>query len=150
MEIILNETIPSLGFVGDVVKVKPGYARNYLFPRGVAVEASKHNKKRVEHRKRLLEVKRATLLKEAQGYRDRLVGVCVSVEKTVSPEGKLYGSVTTTEIAEHLAKGGITIDRKLIITAEPIRSLGEHTVSIKLHPDVVATVKVEVKKSVSE
>lgn len=146
MEIILTETVPALGFVGDVVKVKPGYARNYLFPRGYAVEANKGNTRMLEHRKRLLEVKRAALLKDAKAYEARLAGVSVALEKQVSPEGKLYGSVTALEIAEALVVQGITIDRKLIAIAEPIRALGEHAVSVKLHPQLVVSLKVEVRK----
>lgn len=147
MEVILNETVPSLGFVGDVVKVKSGYARNFLFPKGIALEANSNNKKVLEHRKRLLEVKRTALLKEAEALQAKLKSVEVSIAKTVGPEGHLYGSVTAIEIAEHLEKAGFALDRKLISIPEPIKSLGAHTVSVKLHPQVVASIAINVTKT---
>ena len=144
MEVILNETIPSLGFIGDVVKVKEGYARNYLLPKGLALEASKRNKKELEHHKRQAEIKRSTLLKEAQAYMVTLNAVTVSLAKVAGEEGKLYGSVTASDVADALAQQGVTIDRKLLVIATPIKTLGEHYVTVKLHPDVTAKIKVEV------
>lgn len=146
MEIILNETVPSLGFVGDIVKVTDGYARNYLFPRALALEANPRNRKAVEHRKRLMEVKRSALLAEAQAYKGKLEAVTVTVSKQVGAEGKLFGSVTTVDITDFLHNQGITIDRKLIGLAEPIKTLGTHKASVKLHPEVTASITIEVSK----
>ena len=147
MEVILNETVPSLGFVGDVVNVKNGYARNYLFPRGLALEANLRNRKEMEHRKKTFEVKRAALLQEAQAYAKQFNEVTVVLSKTAGEEGKLFGSVTAVELAEALKSQGMVIDRKLLVISAPIKAIGSYTVSAKLHPDVIATIKVEVKRA---
>lgn len=147
MEVILNENVPSLGFVGDVVRVKAGYARNFLLRRGLAVLADPKNKEELEHRRRVLEVKRSSLLKEAKDAAAKLADVSIAVIKTAGPEGKLYGSVTTTEITELLLAQNIVVDRKLVSLKEPIKAIGSYLVTVKLHPEVVATIKLEVTKA---
>ena len=127
-----------------MVKVKPGYGRNYLVPQGLAVEASVRNIKELEHHKRQLAHKAEKLSKEAAAVRARIEAVeCTFVHKA-SEEGKLFGSVTTKEIAEALAAKGIEIDRRKILLDQPIKELGVHEVDVKLNAGVNAVIKVNV------
>lgn len=144
MEVILNESVPALGFVGDIVRVRSGYARNYLIPRGLALESSRNNAKIFAHRKRVLEIKRAALFAEAKNYQAKLEALTLVIEKQAH-EGKLYGSVTAADLAEALEKQGIVMDRKLISLAAPIKTVGVHTASVKLHPELIAALKVDVR-----
>jgi large subunit ribosomal protein L9 len=144
MDVILTENVKGLGTIGDVVKVKPGYGRNYLVPQGLAVEASVRNIKELEHHKRQLAHKAEKLSKEAAAVRARIEAVeCTFVHKA-SEEGKLFGSVTTKEIAEALAAKGIEIDRRKILLDQPIKELGVHEVDVKLNAGVNAVIKVNV------
>jgi len=144
MDVILTENVKGLGTIGEVVKVKPGYGRNFLVPQGLAVEASEHNIKELDHHKRQLARKAAKLSKEAADVKARIEAVeCTFVHKA-SEEGKLFGSVTTKEIAEALAAKGIEADRRKILLDQPIKDLGMHEVEIKLNAGVNATIKVKV------
>ena len=144
MDIILTENVDNLGKIGDLVKVKTGYARNYLVPQGLAVEASTRNVRELDHQKRQMERKLQRVTQEAQVQKSRIEGVSCIFTHRASEEGKLFGSVTTLEIAEKLAASGIEVDRKKIQLEEPIRSLGEHQVPIKLQAGVTANINVKV------
>jgi large subunit ribosomal protein L9 len=144
MDVILTENVKGLGAIGEVVKVKPGYGRNFLVPQGLAVEASDRNLKELEHHKRQLTRKAEKLSKEAADIKARIEAVECSFVHKASEEGKLFGSVTTMEIAESLAAQGIEIDRRKILLDQPIKVMGEHKVDIKLNAGVNATIKVKV------
>jgi len=144
MDVILTENVKNLGTIGEVVKVKPGYGRNFLVPQGLAVEASEAKLKEVEHHKRQLNRKAEKLSQEAADIKARIEAVeCTFVHKA-SEEGKLFGSVTSMEIAESLASQGIEIDRRKILLEQPIKELGEHAIDIKLNAGVNAIVKINV------
>jgi large subunit ribosomal protein L9 len=125
-----------------VVKVADGYARNYLIPRGLAVLASPRNVKQVEHQKKIVADRQAKLVGKLQKEKTSLDGISVSVTVQAGEEGKLFGSVTTADIASALAKEGLTVDRRRILLDEPIRVVGEREVDIKLHAQVIAKIKV--------
>jgi large subunit ribosomal protein L9 len=144
MEIILVEEMPNLGEVGDVVSVKPGYARNFLFPRGIAIPANERQKRRVAHDRQQLEAKVAKLKESASAEATKLDKVSLTIEKAAGENGKLFGSVTTMEIEAMLRAQGFEIDRRRIMLAEPIKALGETEVEIKLHRDVRANIKLQV------
>ena len=147
MDIILTENVKGLGAIGEVVKVKPGYGRNYLVPQGLAVEANDRNLNEMEHHKRQLAYKAEKLSKEAADVKARVEAVVCSFELKASDEGKLFGSVTSMEIADSLAAQGVEIDRRKIILDQPIKELGEHEVDIKLNAGVNATIKVNVVRA---
>ncbi len=142
--LILRESVPSLGEVGDVVRVKPGFARNYLLPQRKAILATDSRVREVEHLKRVVSDKAAKELVDLGALRDRLAGTSLEVTARVGDEGKLFGSVTVAQIADLLAEKGYEIDRRKIALAEPIKEAGEHTVSIRLHREVSAEIKVTV------
>lgn len=147
MEVILQENVSNLGFVGDVVKVKPGYARNFLFPRRLAAHADQGNIRRFEHQKKLIEVKKAQKKSEALDLKKRLEAVSLTIAHAAGEGEKLFGSVTSVELVDAIKVQGFDIDRKLIRTEAPIRTIGKHDIEIKLHQDVTAklTVTVEAK-----
>jgi len=144
VQVILREELPNLGTIGDVVKVKPGYARNYLLPRGLAVEASVRNLHELEHQKRVIADKRLREQKSAAAVADKLGGVKLEFEVRAGEDGKLFGSVTNQDIHRRLEERGFTIDRRRILLDEPIKSLGSHDVAVHVGPDTRATIKVEV------
>jgi large subunit ribosomal protein L9 len=144
MDIILTENVKGLGTIGEVVKVKPGYGRNYLLPQGLAVEANDRNLNEMEHHKRQLAHKAEKLSKEAADIKARIEAVECSFVHKASEEGKLFGSVTSMEIAEGLAAKGVEVDRRKIILDQPIKDLGMHEVEIKPNAGVNATIKVNV------
>lgn len=144
MEVILRENITSLGKVGDVVKVKKGYAQNYLLPNRLAYLATDTNKKRLEAERQALEAKEAKRLQEAELMKSKIEAVTVSMAKQVGEEDKLYGSVTAADIEKALAQQDIPVDRKMIAFGEAIKTVGEHEVHIHVYADVVATLKVNV------
>ncbi len=147
MEMILTENVDGLGNIGEMVNVKPGYARNYLLPRHFAVEANPRNVKEFEHQKRQALRKLEMRTKEAELIKRKIEAIACVVSHRASEDGKLFGSVTNMEIAEKLLAAGVEIDRKKIVLAEPIKSLGLHEVPIKLDAGVVATLKVTVEAS---
>ncbi len=144
MEIILQEDVENLGEIGDLVKVKDGYARNYLLPRGLALTASRRNVRVLEHRKRLTAKKRERAQQNANAVRDRLSGLTLSITARAGEEDKLFGSVTNIDIEKALQAQDVTIDRRKIILAEPIKQLGTYTVPIRLSRGVEASVTVQV------
>ena len=146
MQVILRDDMDNLGKSGEVVNVKPGYARNYLLPRGHAVKATAGDIKRVEHEKRVIAARTAKMAKAAQAEADSLSKVRVTIERAVGEENKLYGSVTTRDIAEALRDKGVTVDSKKIHLDEPIKALGDFEVAVKLGRGVNATIKVAVVK----
>ena len=146
MQVILRDRLENLGGAGDVVNVKPGYARNYLIPQGLAFEATEANVKRIE-REKAQTAKRAN--DELQGARQRAAafeGVSVTFTARAGEEGKLFGSITTADIAEKLAEQGIEVDRKQIQLDEPIKALGVFSVPVRLHSEVRPELKVWVIK----
>jgi large subunit ribosomal protein L9 len=144
MELILKETVDTLGEVGDIVKVKPGYARNYLLPRGIAVAATKTNVAILDRQKEAIASRRKEARQEAEALAAKIGGITVTISQRVGEENRLYGSVTTADIADKLAEQGIEIDRKKIILDEPIKTLGEKVVAIKVGYQTVAELKVEI------
>jgi large subunit ribosomal protein L9 len=147
MKVILKENIETLGHIGDIVKVAPGYARNYLVPKGLVIEATTKNAKALEHAKRQMEYKKNKVLEQAKHFAARIEGLAFVISHQAGEEGKLFGSVTNMEIADRLKAEGIEVDRKKILLAEPIKHLGEFTVAIKVHPEVIANLKVNVTKA---
>jgi large subunit ribosomal protein L9 len=140
--IILQENVDGLGLIGDVVSVKAGYARNYLIPKGFASFADARNIKELEHNKRQLARKLEKQTKDAEALKARIEKVSCEFIQRASEEGKLFGSVTSMDIGAKFEAAGVDVDRKKIQLAEPIKTLGEHVVSIKLDAGVVAEVKV--------
>jgi len=145
MELILREDVPHLGHIGDIVKVKPGYARNYLLPRGLAVAADKRNVKRLEHERRVVGEKRERVVKAAQSEAEKLSAVRVTVTARAGEEGKLFGSVTNMDLEKALADRGVSVERRRIKLGEPIKTLGEHKVSVHLGAGVNAEITVIVE-----
>ena len=146
MEIILMQDLESLGLEGDIIDVAKGYARNYLIPKGFAIEANDANMKALEMRKGKIMAKRGKDKEAAERVREKISQITVTVRRKAGEGGKLYGSVTSRDIAQGLEKEGVIVDRKKIIIDETIRSLGESEVDIKLYPEVIATTKVVVEK----
>ncbi|HXS72489.1 MAG TPA: 50S ribosomal protein L9 [Rhodanobacteraceae bacterium] len=145
MELILLEKVKNLGGLGDKVKVKPGYGRNYLVPRGKAVPATKANLEQFEQRRAEYETKSNELLGAAQARAGKFEGAETTIRANASPEGKLYGSVGPREIAEAFTSQGLELEKSEVILGEgPLRNLGEYEVQISLHADVQGTVKVKV------
>ena len=146
MEIILREDVQHLGKTGDVVKVKDGYARNYLLPKGLAYVASEANKRRITFEAERISRQRATEKTAAEGEAARLEGVHLTFSVKVGEEEKLYGSVTASDIQRRLEEQGLHVDKRKIDLAEPIRELGDFRVGIKIHPDVRPEIAVSVVK----
>ncbi len=144
VNIILQENVDGLGVIGDQVVVKPGYARNYLVPKGLALIANERNVKELEHQKRQLARKLEKATKDAEAIKARVEKVACEFTQRASEEGKLFGSVTSMDLEAKLQEAGIEIDRKKIQLAEPIKTLGEHVVTIKLDAGVIAELKVAV------
>jgi large subunit ribosomal protein L9 len=146
MEVILKEDMDNLGKSGEVVNVKEGYGRNYLLPRGLAVIATADDVARVAHEKRVIAARTAKMAKEIQSEADRLGQITVSIARAVGEEDKLFGSVTSRDIAEALSEQKVTVDAKKIHLDEPIKALGLTEVPIKLGQGVTAKIKVWVVK----
>jgi large subunit ribosomal protein L9 len=147
MKVILKENIDTLGHIGDIVKVAPGYARNYLIPKELAIEATTKNAKALDHVKRQMEYKKNKLLEQVKGLAARIEALSLTLPHQAGEEGKLFGAVTNIDLAEQLKSQGIEIDRKKIMLAEPIKHVGEFTATIKLHPEVSATLKVNITRA---
>jgi large subunit ribosomal protein L9 len=145
MKVILADDVRGLGHRGDTVTVKPGYARNYLFPQGAAYEATAANTRRLGEEKKKYDEKMLREKAVAEDVSRKVEGLTVSIAKKAGEEGHLYGSVTASEIADALSEKGVEVDRRRIELAEPIRRLGSHTVHVRLHRDVVATLTVDVQ-----
>ena len=150
MQIILREDIEKLGHRGDVVTVKPGYARNFLLPRNLAVEASAGNLKAIEKIRASLAKKTATEVEAAQKQAAALNGVELKFTRKTGENDQLFGSVTSGDVADGLEAQGFKIDKRQIHIAEPIKALGEFPVTVKVFRDVTAQVKVLVQKEAQE
>lgn len=143
VRVILREDVLSLGDAGDVVAVKAGYARNYLIPQGKALVATEAKVRQIEHEKRVIEERLAKDLKDLKAAARRIDGTVVEVSANAGENGKLFGSVTTQQIAARLAEQGIKVDRRRLQT-DPIRTVGEHTVELRLHRELTVKIKVVV------
>jgi large subunit ribosomal protein L9 len=146
MKVILKEDIPKLGRMGETVQVAHGYGRNYLIPQGKAIRATSKNMKALEHERMLIQRKADLARKEAEGFAGKISGLTLTLTRKVVDEDKLYGSVSVSDISQALEEAGVEIERKLIKLDEPIKSLGEFQVSIKVHADVTAELTVQVVK----
>jgi large subunit ribosomal protein L9 len=150
MEVILREHVDNLGRRGEIVKVAAGYARNYLLPRRLALPATEGNKKHVERERRIMEAKEAQEKGQAEALAARLALLEVSIARRVGETEQLYGSVTAADIAEYLKGKGVEIDRRKLILPEPIKTLGDHQVPLKLHREVTVPLTVKVVKEGAE
>ncbi|MFW2543464.1 50S ribosomal protein L9 [Primorskyibacter sp. 2E107] len=150
MQVILLERVAKLGQMGDVVDVKPGFARNYLLLQGKALTASKENIASFEEQKAQLEARNLETKKEAEALADRLGGQQFVVIRQASDGGNLYGSVTTRDAAETATAEGFSIDRKQVIIRDPIKVLGLHEVEVHLHPEVMVAIELNVARSPEE
>jgi large subunit ribosomal protein L9 len=146
MEVILLEDVPSLGKMGELVKVANGYGRNFLIPKRKAVRATSKKIKALEHEKRLALDRLDRSVKEAEELVTRLEDYSCTISKSVGESGKLFGAVTSMEIEQNLRENGFNVERKNILLEEPIKSLGIYTVPVKLSPEVTANLKVWVVK----
>ena len=146
IQVVLQREVDNLGDSGDVVRVRPGYARNFLYPRSLALPATAGNLARVEEFKRLAAQRTEAARKQARGIADQLGSVSVKITRAVGEENKMYGSVTSKDIEAAYAEKGITLDRKMMDLKDPIRTLGLSEVPIRLHSDVSAVLRVEVVK----
>jgi large subunit ribosomal protein L9 len=146
MKIILLQDLESLGYEGDTADVARGYARNYLIPKGLAIEASDANLKALEMKRKKILAKRAKDKEEAERLKEKLSDITLRMRVKAGEAGKLYGSVTSRDIAQQLEAQGVEVDRRKIVIDEAIRSLGEFQVPIKIHPEVVATITVIVEE----
>jgi large subunit ribosomal protein L9 len=144
MNVILTDTILSLGKAGDKVKVSDGYGRNFLIPKGLAVEATTKNVKVLEHQKNVVLQKSAKETSKAEAIKQQIEGLTLTIERRVGEQGKLFGSVNTKDIESALHDQGVEIDRKHIVLEDVIKSLGEYSVKIKLHSGITVDVKVNI------
>lgn len=144
IEVILTEDIHRLGNAGDVVRVKAGFGRNYLLPQGKAMLATASRVKQVEHQRRVIDELQKKAVAGFQDLARRVSAVGMTFEMQASPEGKLFGSVTNADIAARLAAGGVEIERRKIVIAEPIKSVGDHAVVVRLHREVQTPIVVKV------
>ena len=150
MQVILLERVAKLGQMGEVVKVRDGHARNFLLPQGKALRASDANIKAFEAQKADLEARNIEQRKEAEGLARKLDGETFTMIRAAADSGALYGSVSTRDIAESVSEGGVTVTRNQVWLDKPIKALGLHSVSITLHPEVSATVTLNVARSPEE
>jgi large subunit ribosomal protein L9 len=144
MEIILQEDVPNVGNIGEVVKVRDGFGRNYLIPRGLALLADNRNLRVLEHQKRLAAVKKDRAQKEAQSLGDKIAALSLVIPARAGEEDRLFGSITNQDIEKAIQAQGITIERRKIVLTEPIKQLGAHTVPIHLSSNVHVNVIVQV------
>jgi large subunit ribosomal protein L9 len=144
IELILREDVKSLGKAGEMVRVKPGYARNYLLPQGLAYEATEGNKKRIAAETKARTSRQNAERTEAERAAAALGQVALTLSGKAGEEGKLFGSITTQDLADALARQGHQIDKRRIELDHPIKTLGHHTVAVRLHPEVHAEVHVSV------
>lgn len=150
MEVILLERVAKLGQMGETVKVRPGYARNYLLARGKALRATKANKEHFDAQRAQLEARNLERRKEAEAVGEKLNGQSFTIIRQAGETGVLYGSVSTRDLAEIMTAGGFTVDRNQVVLNLPIKTLGLHTVPVSLHPEVEVTVTINVARSPEE
>ncbi|MFN4087665.1 MAG: 50S ribosomal protein L9 [Alphaproteobacteria bacterium] len=150
MDIVLLERVPSLGQMGDVVKVKPGYARNFLLPQKKALRATKANLVQFEKQRAQLEATNLERRREAEGVAGKIDGMSVTLIRQAGDSGQLYGSVSVRDLAEAMQAAGVSVDRKQVRLAQPIKMLGLHTVRVALHPEVTVKVTANVARTPDE
>jgi large subunit ribosomal protein L9 len=146
MQLILREDVPNLGKKGDVVDVARGYARNFLLPRNLAMEKTENNLRRIEKERKLIQVRLATEKADAEALAARLSGLRLSFRRKVHEGNELYGSVSATDIAEELESKGYAVEKRRVQLDEPIKVLGEYSVSLRLHPDITVSIPLVVEK----
>lgn len=146
MQVILTENITSLGQIGDVVNVAPGYARNYLFPQGLALVAVSKNVRELEHRKRMLAQKREKVRQEMMSLAEKINAVTITLKRKVSEDDKLYGSVSASDVFAVLEEQALPLSRRNVQLDQPIKTLGEFTVPVRLDAQISATIKVVVER----
>lgn len=146
LQVILQSDVPNLGASGELVKVRPGFARNFLLPRKLAVPATTAQVNRLNHEKAVAVARAEKNKKEAQALAEKIGALKITLARTVGEDDKLFGSVTTKEIESEVKKAGLAIDRKKMHLAEPLKALGTFEIPVKLMTDVTATLKVEVVK----
>ena len=144
IQVILSEDVHALGDAGDIVSVKPGFARNFLLPEGKALLATAARVNEVEHTKRVISEERAKELKDLEAVKAKLDGIKLEISAQSGEEGKIFGSVTSQNLAELLAEKGLEVDRRKIVLDDAIKTVGEHTVAIRLRSDVIAEFQVTV------
>lgn len=145
MKVVLTKRVEGLGLEGDVVTVKDGYARNYLIPKGLALEATEGNIKALEQKKKTYELKVIRKREEALRLKELIEKTNLIIKRKTQEEGKIFGSVTSSDISEALEKKGFQVDRKKILLERPIKALGEYQISIKLFPQIEARINVAVE-----
>jgi large subunit ribosomal protein L9 len=150
MQIILLERVEKLGQMGDLVNVKPGYARNYLLPQGKALRANKANLERFESERAQREADNLTRRKDAEGEAEKMNGLAVNMVRAASEMGQLFGSVTSRDIAEAVTEAGFTVNRDQVILDKSIKTLGLHDVRVRLHPEVSVSVTVNIARTLEE
>lgn len=144
MRVILKKEVNNLGDAGDIVNVRPGYGRNFLIPRGLAIPATEGSIHQVEHQQKVAEAIRRKNLSQAKELQGRLEGTAVSIRRETGEDDRLFGAVTNRDIADALANEGIEVDRRAIVLDDPIKNIGLFTVPVRLHRDVTASVRVYV------
>jgi len=142
MQVLLQQNVPNLGHIGDLVKVKPGYARNFLFPRRLAILADARNKAQLEHQLGLAELGKTKALASAKELATQIGSVSLTVQKAVGEEDKIFGTVTTQELADAFKAEGYEFDRRVISILDDIKRVGVYRGSVKLHPEVAAEFKI--------
>ncbi|RME65025.1 MAG: 50S ribosomal protein L9 [Nitrospirae bacterium] len=147
MKVILKEDVSGVGLMGEIVTVKDGFARNYLIPKGLAVEANERNIRQLEHHKRVIAQKVKKLKNQAQSLAEKLSQSILEIKAKAGEGDKIFGSITTIDIEKALREKGFDIDRKRIVLDEPIRRLGEYTVRVRVHPEITADLTVQVLKA---
>lgn len=145
MEVILRHAVSKIGKIGDKVKVTSGFARNFLIPKGLAYPATQENWNRIQKEKKLLALKELKEKEDLQVLAEKINGLSVNIQRNVHDENKIYGSVMPGDIVEELSKQGISVEKRTVVIAEPIKELGVYTVEIRLHPDIVGKLKVWVE-----
>ncbi|MDI3308879.1 MAG: 50S ribosomal protein L9 [Acetobacteraceae bacterium] len=150
IEVILMQRVPKLGQMGELVKVRPGYARNYLLPQGKAIRASKENLERFEKERAQLEAQNLKRREEAERIAERVAGLSVVIIRSAGESGSLYGSVSARDIADACKEAGLTVSRQQVLLEHPIKTLGLTTVQVELHPEVHIPVAVNVARSPEE
>jgi large subunit ribosomal protein L9 len=145
MKVILRQDVEDLGYEGDVVEVAKGYARNYLIPKGLGLEASNENIRMFEMQAKKIEVRKLRAREEAEQLRDRLAGITVTISQRAGEEGKLYGSVTSMDVAAEMENQGVVVDRRKILMDKPFKAVGEFDVPVKIYQNVIGQIKVVIQ-----
>jgi large subunit ribosomal protein L9 len=142
MLVLLQSNVSNLGHIGDLVNVKPGFARNYLFPRKLAIMADERNKKELEHNLRIAEMKKAKALESAKELANQIASVSLTIQKPVGEEDKIFGTVTNQELSDAFKAEGFDFDRRSITILDEIKRVGVYRGSVKVHPEVAAEFKI--------